>query len=504
MISALAPRPWGPALRVGAAVLALGALAPLAAAQQSPASLSLAEALATARENNPAFLQQLNDVGVARSSVRAAYGSLLPQLSANAGVGYTAQGEARFGSVEFGARPETYYSDYGLSLNMQVSGASLLQPSVERSQRRATERRVEGAEASLEAQVTQQYLSVLQAREQVAQAEREVARTGEQLRLAEALLEVGSGTPLDVRRAAVTQGQAQVSLVQARNAAEVAALTLGQHIGAPLDPSVQLTSRFEIFAPEWEAEPLVQAALHNNPALMAARASSDAARTNIQAARSAYLPSLGMNVGLRGSVYQAGNVNAQVQQQLFGMRQQFESCLVNNDLLRLLGRTPADCARFDPADASIEQRIRSQAEAENTGFPFGYNRQPLSASVSVSLPIFQGFSRQLQVDQARASASDAQQTVRAEELRLRQEVHAAVRNLEAAYETARLQEQVRANASEEFRLAQERFRFGAASSVEVTEAQTRLAGAEQVQINAVYDFHKSLAALEALVGRSLR
>jgi outer membrane protein TolC len=143
-------------------------------------------------------------------------------------------------------------------------------------------------------------------------------------------------------------------------------------------------------------------------------------------------------------------------------------------------------------------------ESQNSGWPFGYDRQPLSAQLSFSIPIFDGFSRQLQVDQARASAADAQHQVRAEELRLRQEVNAAVRNLRAAYETAMLQEQVRANAAEQLRLAQERFRFGAANSIEVTDAQTVLASAEQAQIDAVYVFHKSLAALEALVGQSLR
>ena len=503
-MSPLSPRSWVAARRAGAA-LALAALFPLAApAQQAPASLSLEEALSLARENNPGYLQQSNDASVARASVRSAYGALLPSLNANADVGYTAEGEARFGSVGFGAQPETYSSGYGLSLNMQISGSSLLQPSVQRSQRRATERRIVGAGASLDAAVSQQYLTILQAREQVTQAERELARTGEQLRLAEAQLQVGAGTPLDVRRAAVTRGQAEVSLVQARNAAEIAALTLGQLIGVPLDPAVQLTSRFEIFEPTWEANALIQAALDNNPTLLAARASSDAARTSVQAARSSYLPSLGLNVSARGSVYEAGNVNAQVQQQLFGLGQQYESCQINNDLLKLLGRPQENCALFNPADPAVADRIRDQAESRNTGFPFGYNRQPISASLSISLPIFQGFSRQLQVEQARASASDAQQQVRAEELRLRQEVNAALRNLEAAYETARLQEQVRANAAEEFRMAQERFRFGAANSVEVTEAQTRLTAAEQVQINAVYDFHKSLAALEALVGRSLR
>ena len=504
-MSPLAHRSWVAALRFGGKALAILAAAPLAlAAQQAPTELSLPEALSLARENNPAFLQQSNDVGVARSSVRSAYGDLLPSLSAGAGLGYTAEGEARFGSVQFGAQPENYSSDYSVSMNLQVSGASLLQPSVQRSQQRATERRVAGAAANLEAQVSQQYLTVLQAREQVAQAELEVARTGESLRLAEAQLEVGAGIPLDVRRAQVDRGRAEVTLVQARNTAEIAALTLGQLVGVPIDGSVELTTRFEIFEPNLNAEELVQAALQENPVLLAARATSAAARTTVQSARTSYLPTLSLSAGLRGSVYEAGNVNSLVSQQLAGLGQQYESCLLNNEILALVGRAPGNCALFNPTDPTVEQRIRQQAEAENRGWPFDYNRQPLSASVQVSLPIFQGFSRQLQVDQARASAADAQQTVRAEELRLRQEVNAAVRNLEAAYETAQLQEEVRANAAEEFRLAQERFRFGAANSIEVTDAQTSLAREEQVLINAVYDFHKSLAALEALVGRSLR
>ena len=172
--------------------------------------------------------------------------------------------------------------------------------------------------------------------------------------------------------------------------------------------------------------------------------------------------------------------------------------------MELIGRPTANCGIFNPSDPAVVAGVRSELEAQNSGWPFDYRRQPLSASVSVSIPIFQGFSRQLQVDQAKASASDARQMVREENLRLRQEVAAAVRNLETAYETALLQERVVANATEELRLAQERFRFGAANSIEVTDAQTNLGQAEQARIDAVYNFHKSLAALEALVGRTLR
>lgn len=462
------------------------------------------QAIRIARENNPTYLQQTNDVGVARSSVRAAYGSLLPRLSVSNSYGYTAQGEARFGTVEFGAQPESYSSSYSANMNLSLDGSTLLQPSVQRAQRRATERRVEGAGASLDAQVAQQYLTVLQSRELVAQAEAEVARTLEYVRLAEARLEVGAGTPLDVQRAQVQHGQAEVSLVQARNTADIAAITLGQLVGTPLDPSIELTSNFTIFQPTWTPTELVDMALSTNPSLLAAEATANAARTNVRAARTSYLPSLNFSVGLTGYVNEAGNVDGLIDQQIKGLGQQFSSCQTNNQLMDLIGQPPANCSLFDPNDPAVVSGLRNRIESQNSGWPFDYRRQPLSASVSVSLPIFDGFSRQLRIDQAKASAADARHMVRQEDLRLRQEVAAAVRNLETAYETALLQERVVASATEELRLAQERFRFGAANSIEVTDAQTNLGQAEQARIDAVYNFHKSLAALEALVGRSLR
>lgn len=466
----------------------------------APASLTLHEAIQLAKQNNPHYLQQRNDLDVARSSTRAALANLLPDANASTTFGYTAPGELRFQSRVLGTEPEAYFSAYNLGLNYQLNGTTLLEPSVQRSQQRATSRRITGAEASLEAQVSHQYLSVLQAREQASQAEREVARTEEYVRLAQARLEVGAGTPLDVRRAEVQRGRANVNLVQARNNAAISALTLGQLIGVPTEEGVRLTSEFSIFDPEWEIEDLLETAMQNNPLLLAARATSSAAKAQVSAARTSYLPSLNFNVGWRGYVNQYGNLEPLVARELGNLN--FAGCQRNNRILAVVGESPQPC--INPADPAVQADIRSRLEEQNRGFPFDYLDQPWQASMTVSLPIFTGYTRQLQIDQAKAAAADARHQIRAEELRLGQEVGSASRNLETAYQTALLQQQVRENASEEMRLAQERFRFGAASSVEVTDAQTNLAQAERDVIEAVYNFHKALATLETLVGRPLR
>ena len=54
------------------------------------------------------------------------------------------------------------------------------------------------------------------------------------------------------------------------------------------------------------------------------------------------------------------------------------------------------------------------------------------------------------------------------------------------------------------RLAEERYRVGLAPFLDVSDARTQFEQAESDRINAVYDFHKAFAVLEAAVGRPLR
>lgn len=476
----------------------------LAAQDGPPTSLSLEQAVQLARENNPGFLKQTNDIGVARSQVRSAVGGLLPTANISNGYGYTAGGERRAESVVLAQQPAYYSADYSLGVNYRLSGQSILAPSVSRSQQRVVERQVAGAGANLDAQVAQQYLTVLQDREQVAQAQKELDRLNEYVKLAQAKLDVGTGTPLELRTAQVDAGQAEVALLRARNVAATDAILLGQYMGVSVEPDVQLTSTFSIFEPKWTATQLVEAALQANPTLLAAQANQSAATTQVKAAKTQYLPTLGINVGWRGSVYQAGDINPLVESSIQQTGQAFQSCQQSNLIAQLLDQAPRDCSSLDVSNPAVAAQIRDRLREDNSGFPFGYTRQPMNAGITISLPIFEGFTRQLQVDQAKAAAADARHDVRAQELALREQVSAGVRNLETAYQTALLDDKIRQNAEEQLRLAQERFRFGAANSIEVSDAQAKLSQAERDQISAVYDFHKTLAALEALVGRPLR
>jgi outer membrane protein len=468
-------------------------------------TLTLEQALDSARTANPELLTQRNDSRTARAAVRQARLDLLPSASVNTGVGYTAPGDLRQGSVVLASGSPAYYSSqYGLDFTYQLTGAKLMQPTLARAQRRATEQRIVGFEATVVSEVRQQYLASLQALEQAGQAERELTRTREHERLAHARLDVGAGTPLDLRRAEVERGQAEVNLLQRRNTYQTELLKLGQAMGAPLAPGTRLVSTFALFEPKWTVDELVAQALEANPTLLSARATAQAAATGVRAARSQYLPSVGMRVGYGGYVASAGNLDPLYQQSVISTQGKFSACQYNNQVGALLGTAPADCSRYNTSDPAVVAALRQGVRDANPSFPFGFTGQPMTASLSLSLPLFNGWSRERQVEDARVQRDNADLAVRTQELKLRTDLGSALLNLQTAYGVAELQTQVVGRATEELRLAQERFRFGVASSVEVTDAQTSLALAEQGRIDAIYNYHKSLAALEALVGRPLR
>ncbi|HET6763800.1 MAG TPA: TolC family protein [Longimicrobiaceae bacterium] len=492
--------------RHGAVALTLALVPAALAAQATPAggTLTLQQAVEAARQNNPDFLQTANDVRAARASVRQARMDLLPTANASTNFGYTAAGTQRVGVVSVGGEQPAYYtSGFNLSSNYQLSRSKMLAPGVARAQEAAARQRVAGTEANLVGQVAQEYLSVLQAQEQVTQATQDVARTAEHVRLAQARLQVGAGTPLDLRQAEVQKGQADVKLVQQQAVLETERLRLGQLLGTPLAPDTRLVSQFALFEPTWRPDSLVAIALRNNPNLLAARATQNAAQTQVRQARSAYLPSLGAQVSLNGYTQQSRDEGLLFDQSFSSLQQGFQSCQRNNLINQSVGLGVVDCGT-DPSLPASQAELRSRIGDLNGKFPFSYTRQPLQAGLTVSLPIFTGGQRSRQIEEARVQAEDARLAVRSTELRLGTEIAGATLTLRTAYRTAQLQEQVAQKAAEELRLAQERFRYGAANSIDVTDAQGSLAQAEQARIDAVYAFHKSLAALEALIGQPLR
>lgn len=477
-------------------------------AQEVPGTLSLAEAMELARRNNPGFLARQNDVGVADWEVRSAYGQWLPSASLSGGLGWQGQGEQVLAGAltasQFGLanQPDYYSSRYSAGLSWSMSGQSLYAPSQAKASRSATEAGVAEAQMILETQVTRLYLDVLRQAEAVTLTEQQLERSRFNLRLAQAQAEVGSATLLDVRQAEVQVGRSEVAVLQAENARTTARLRLLQQLG--LDPAggdVELTTRFELEEPDYEGDALFMEALETNPTLRATRQSVDASTVGVKMARSAYFPTLSLSAGISGFAREASDPSFLVAQAQASVAGQIAQCEATNDLYSRLADPlpPQDCSRFVFTD---EQR---QAIIDrNDAVPFDFTRSPPSASLSISLPVFQGLSRQRNVEAARAQTEDLRYQLHEQELALRADVAANLSQVNTAYASALLEERNVALAEEQLRLAQERYQIGEISFVDLVEAETVKAQADRDLVSAVYAYHDAVTNLEAAIGRPLR
>ena len=473
---------------------------------QAPPRLSLGEAVELALDANPGLQAVRNDLVASQWDLRSAWGALLPTASVSGGADWQGSGEQRIGSLtlgELGAaqQPSYLFSNYGFSLNYTLNGSTLLAPAQNRANLTATGARIRSEEATLVLDVTQRYLDALRQEEGLTLARRELEGAEFNLRLAQARTELGSGSPLDERQAAVSVGRARIAVLQSETAARTARIRLLAAIGVDPVPDLELTTDFEVAFPEWSADELIALAIDGNPGLAALRAGTTAAEVGVRSARTAYLPTVSLSAGISGFARQATDSEFLVDQARASVERSFLACQSQNELYSRLNPPlpPQDCSRIQ-----FTEEQANRVRATNEAFPFDFTRQPASLSLRVSLPLFQGLSRQRQVEAARVARDDSRLRVRQEEIRLRAEVTAALDAVETARASAELEEQNVALADEQLRLAQEQYRVGSASFLQLVEAETLKARADRELVAAVFAFHDTVAALEALVGASLR
>lgn len=487
-------------LKLTAMVLVVAAAVPLGA-QQVPASLSLEDAIGLAKRNNPAYLQSLNARRRAGNAVRNAYGAFLPTANTSLGASYRQGKPQFFAGVAFGSNSDILSSSWGLNFNFGLSANTFANLRTSQANEDAADSDARTAEQALVSGVTQQYLLVLQTEARAALQDSLVKSTQLQLDLAKAKAGVGSATSLDVMRAEVAVGQQQVAALRARNLADVTMLQLFQQLGVPKPDSVVLTSHFTVTQPTMQVDALLEMARQSNPALASLQFRERAAQSTFRAAQGAYLPSLSASASVGGYSQQYKDGNYLVNQAAAQAASSRANCFTTDSIRRGAGLSAitSQCNAIQFTDAQA-----TALRDANNSFPFKFTSNPYNLSLGVSLPLFDGLSRETQLQNASASRQDVAYQVRAQELKMTADVTSAWTTLMAGYRTFQLQEQNAQAARAALELAQERYRVGLNSLVDLQQARSDFATAETDRIDALYEFHRSFAALENAVGRTLR
>ena len=488
-------------------LITLVAAATQASAQVAPrdsaatTTLTIDQAIELARRNNPELQQTLNNRINARAAVRSAYGALLPSANASLSAQRQQGGQQIFSGTSLGASSDVNQSSYDIGINYRINSATLITPSLQRASRDAVEADITGATSNLRSNVSQQYLSTLQSEANADLQDSLVVASQAELILAQAREIVGSGTQLDVQRAEVALGLQKVQALRARNQVEIEKLRLFQLMGTPQPANVKLVSQFPVTPLALSLQQLIESARNQNPVVMALRSREHVADLNVRREKGEYSPTLSLSTGFGGYTYGYTNSNFPVAQAAAQLDASRASCIRAEEVRAALNLSNqlAQCnaMAFTPAD---EAAIRSS----NSRFPFNFTKSPRSFTATLSLPLFDGFAREQRLQEAMANRSDARYSVRARELALTADVTAAYLTLTTAEKTVALQEQNAAKAKQELKLVQDRYKIGATTFVDLTEARATYERAESERITAVYDYHKAFAALESAVGHPLR
>lgn len=122
------------------------------------------------------------------------------------------------------------------------------------------------------------------------------------------------------------------------------------------------------------------------------------------------------------------------------------------------------------------------------------------AGVVVSVPVFTGFLIQNQVKEANEQVQEAQANARNVEQTVRLEITNTYLNVQTLSQQAKVLEEVVNQTKEALQLAQERYRLGLSSIVEVTQGEVAVTTTETKLAEAQHDYKAGEAMLSYAIG----
>lgn len=347
----------------------------------------------------------------------------------------------------------SYSLGAGLTHTLYDGGAQRHTHASARQALAAAELGLRSSQADIVVAVKRRYFGLLRAQELV-EVQGEALKLGQRRQEeAEARLEVGASTRVDVLRLQVATDNARADLINAEQQVELARATLNHVIGRPL----------------WEP-------------LQIAPVGADVPSRR-------YLPAAaGVRVDLRELVSKAQGANSDLERQRRAMR----SAELN---------LKSTQAAWHPTLSGNISYSRNNEIFERVYGGLDENYR-LNGGVSLSYNIFDGGLRTAGVRRSRANVEAARLGLEQQERDLALAVETTyleivrlARILEIAERTAEL-------AAEDLHLAEERYRVGKGRLLEVLDAQVGLTGARSNRVSTRYDLAVAEAELERLVGEA--
>jgi outer membrane protein len=411
-----------------------------------PDVLTLEQALLFALENNFSIRQARERLKEQEGLIVEVRAQALPNLSLEGS--YRLEDDA-FGEAGGGsARGDRDWTVGVYARQLLYSGGGVRAAlDAARTTREAAELDIRAVVDAVLLEVRTRFADVLLARERIGVQEQGVELLREQLQTVKNRFDAGSVSQFEVLTAEVALANAQPDLINARNQFRIAVDELRRVLGyrggfgADLRKVPELAGELVYQPVEYELEPALAAARARRPELLRLSALEQARESGVAVARSDFLPELSVVGGYEGRKLSGSN------------------------------------SFSDTVD----------------GWTVG---------LQANWAIFDGARTRGRVAQARAQLNQARLGTAEQALAIEVEVRRALSSLQEAGELAEAAARVIEQATEALRLADVRFRNGAATQLDVLQARVALTEAQLNRLEANYRHTVAVATLRRAIGES--
>ncbi|HXT18049.1 MAG TPA: TolC family protein [Gemmatimonadaceae bacterium] len=411
-------------------------------------TISLADALRLATENNVSNITAANSVRLANNSVRSARAEWYPSLSASTNQSIN-QGDRLGPSNNLIPIASKWAYTTSLQSAMTVYDGGRTRADVRTQQSNVAQQQANqiNTEFNISFNVKQAYNAALAARESEAAARAQLATAQLQLQTSIAKVNAGAATVSDSLRGIVAVGNAQLALLQAQSNLRTQSANLTRFVGTNYFVTADPADTTDHSMAPVDSATIMAMAL-NGPTIRAADAAVNSANAAERSAKAAYFPQISLSGSIGGS-----GTNA-----FYGV---------------------------------------PGLRGDNV---FPYSK---SLGIQASLPIFNRYQRENSIASAQISYDNAQALARDARLAAQQNVVTGFAALRNAEESIRVNQTNVQASQEDLRVVQQRYNLGASTLLDVLTSQQALATAQQQLIQARLNYRNARAQLEQAIGQNL-
>jgi outer membrane protein TolC len=448
------------------ALLILAALA--LPVPSSSAVLTADDAVKIALQKSPGILQAEASVLSARSGLWSAYSRVVPSVGFGATRSGSFTNETR-GTTATGSLPtpnstfdsEAYRGSYGFSGQWNVFDPSgIVGLSSARSGMKAADLGHRATRADVTFQTKRLFYSVVKFVHLSRVSSQALKLSRDDERRVRALFDVGSVSKSDLLRAQVRTAQSVLDSILADHAVTTGRISLAQEIGVPEQQLGEVDTTLAVGSETPDMATVLAEARKHRPDIQAADADARSAELELRSAHFARLPA----VVLSGS---------------------YSPNLVASSFFK--------AALFDSTGAELG-RLPINTRSTTKGL--------YSGSISLNLPLFDGFATDSRVAAARSRLVSATETRDALLRNLEDEVRQTLLAHQEAMERDAVGRTAVASARENLNLVQQKYNVGSATILDLIDAQVSLLQAASDLVSAMADIRIAEAAVDRVRGKA--